>query len=155
MIRHLRREQFIPGDPARVWDFFATPVNLNKLTPSSVRFRILGDIPPRMFAGQIIRYHISPLPGLWLRWVTEITVAEEGVRFVDEQRTGPYKLWHHEHRFVPEKGGVRMFDHVSYEIGWGPFGWLAEKIWVERQLRKIFAYRFRRVAEIFSVPRAE
>ena len=114
-----------------------------------MRFRILGEIPARMFAGQTISYRISPLPGLWLKWVTEITAVEEGVRFIDEQRAGPYKLWHHEHRFVPEAGGVRMLDHVTYEVGWGPFGWIAEKLWVAGQLRKIFAYRCRRVAELF------
>ncbi len=149
MIRHLHREQFIPAEPARVWQFFATPVNLNELTPPDVRFKILGDVPGSMFAGQIIRYRISPLPGLWLNWVTEITAVEEGVRFIDEQRAGPYKLWHHEHRFVPEAGGVRMLDHVTYEVGWGLFGWIAEKLWVAGQLRKIFDYRFRRVAELF------
>ena len=124
-------------------------MNLNELTPPDVRFKILGDVPGRMFAGQIIQYRISPLPGVWLKWVTEITAVEEGVRFIDEQRAGPYKLWHHEHRFVPEAGGVRMFDHVTYEVGCGPFGWIAEKLWVAGQLRKIFDYRFRRVAELF------
>ena len=152
MIRHLHREQFIPADPAHVWQFFATPVNLNELTPPGVRFQILGETPGRMFAGQIIKYRISPLPGLWLKWVTEITVVEAGVCFVDEQRAGPYKRWHHEHRFVPEAGGVRMLDHVTYEVGWVPFGWLAEQLWVDRQLRQIFDYRFRRVAEIFPRP---
>lgn len=149
MIRHLRREQFIPADPGRVWAFFATPLNLNELTPPEVRFKILGDAPGAMFAGQIIRYRISPAPGVWLNWVTEISRVEEGALFVDEQRSGPYKVWHHEHRFVRESAGVRMFDHVTYDVGWGPFGWLAEKLWVGRQLRKIFDYRFRRVEEIF------
>lgn len=153
MIRHLHREQFIPAEPARVWQFFATPENLNELTPPDVRFKILGAVPGRMFSGQIIKYRISPLPGVWLKWVTEITTVEEGVRFIDEQRAGPYKLWHHEHRFAPEAGGVRMFDHVTYEVGWGPFGWIAEKLWVGRQLRNIFDYRFRRVAELFPPPR--
>lgn len=153
MIRHLHREQFIPAEPARVWQFFATPVNLNELTPPDVRFKILGDVPGRMFAGQIIRYRISPLPGVWLNWVTEITAVEEGVRFVDKQRAGPYKLWHHEHRFVPEAGGVRMFDRVTYDVGWGPFGWIAEKLWVAGQLRKIFDHRFRRVTELFPPAR--
>lgn len=154
MIRQLRREQFIPADPAEVWRFFATPLNLNELTPPSLRFRILHQVPDRMFAGQLIHYRISPLPGLWLRWVTEITQVEEGILFVDEQRSGPYKRWHHEHRFVPEAGGVRMFDEVTYEVGWGPFGWIAEQLWVSRQLRGIFDYRAQRVAEIFS-PAAE
>jgi ligand-binding SRPBCC domain-containing protein len=152
MPRHLHREQFIPAAPAAVWAFFATPKNLNELTPPGVRFQILGQIPEAMFAGQIIRYRISPLPLLWLNWTTEITTVEPGVRFTDEQRAGPYKRWQHEHRFVPESGGVRMFDHVTYEIGWGPLGWLAGKIWVERQLHAIFDYRAQRVALIFGPP---
>lgn len=102
-----------------------------------------------MFAGQNIKYRISPLPGVWLKWVTEITAVEEGVCFIDEQRAGPYRLWQHEHRFVPEAGGVRMFDHVTYGVDWGPFGRIAEKLWVAGQLRKIFDYRFPRVAELF------
>ncbi len=149
MIRHLHSEQFIPAEPAKVWAFFATPRNLNELTPPSLRFRIMGDVPAQMFKGQIIRYRISPLPGLWLGWVTEITAVEAGVRFVDEQRQGPYRIWRHEHRFQPEAGGVRMFDHVAYEVGWGPLGWLAETLWVRRQLAYIFAYRFRRVEALF------
>ena len=82
--------------------------------------------------------------------MTEITRVEERISFVDEQRAGPYKLWHHEHHFVAEADGVRMFDHVTYEVGWGPFGWLVEKLWVRRQLRRIFDYRMRRVDEIFG-----
>jgi len=148
--RHLYREQFIPAAPAAVWAFFATPKNLNELTPPGVRFQILGSVPEEMFAGQIIRYRISPLPLLWLNWTTEISTVESGARFIDEQRAGPYKTWHHEHRFVPESGGVRMFDHVTYEIGWGPLGWLAGKLWVERQLRGIFDYRAQRVTQIFG-----
>lgn len=149
MIRHRQRVQFIPAELTRVWQFFATPVNLNELTPPDVRFKILGEVPGRMFAEQIIKYRISPLPGVWLKWVKEITAVEEGVRFIDEQRADPYKLWHHEHRFVPEAGGERMFDHVTSAVGWGPFGWMAEKPWVAGQLRIIFEYRFRRVAELF------
>ncbi len=149
MIRQLEREQFIRASPARVWAFFSTPVNLNELTPPSVRFQILGEPPGRMYAGQLIAYRISPAPGLWLRWLTEFTHVQEEVYFVDEQRAGPYKLWHHEHHFVAVDGGVRMTDRVTYEVGWGPFGWVAEKLWVGRQLKQIFDYRFRRVEEIF------
>jgi len=150
VIRHLQREQFIPADPARVWEFFATPLNLDELTPAHLKFRIVGAPPVAMHAGQIIEYRISPLPGIWLRWVTEITAVQPGVSFVDEQRAGPYKIWHHEHTFTPVPGGVHMTDHVTYDVGWGPFGWLAEKLWVQHQLKQIFAYRFRRVEELFG-----
>jgi ligand-binding SRPBCC domain-containing protein len=150
MIRRLHREQFIRADPARVWDFFATPRNLNELTPPDLRFRMVSEVPDRMAAGQIIEYRISPLPGVWLRWVTEIKQVRAGVSFVDEQRAGPYKLWSHEHQFHPAPGGVRMVDRVTYDVGWGPFGWLAEKLWVRRQLAHIFDYRCRRVDELFN-----
>lgn len=150
MIRHLHREQFIPAEPKQVWAFFATPVNLNQLTPPGLRFEIVGEVPVTLFAGQVIRYRISPLPGVWLNWVTEISRVDAGTLFIDEQRAGPYKLWRHEHRFVPENGGVRMFDHVTYEVGWGPLGALAELLWVKSQLQQIFAYRRRRVTEIFN-----
>jgi ligand-binding SRPBCC domain-containing protein len=150
VIRQLQREQFVPADAARVWDFFATPLNLNELTPPHLKFRIVGEPPRAMHAGQIIEYRISPLPGIWLRWVTEITRVEPGACFVDEQRAGPYKAWHHEHSFRPVPGGVHMTDCVTYDVGWGPFGWVAEKPWVRHQLKRIFDYRFRRVAELFG-----
>ena len=105
-----------------------------------------------MHAGQLITYRISPLPGLWLHWLTEIRHVTEGVSFVDEQRAGPYKFWYHEHRFEPMAGGVKMHDCVTYDIGWGPFGWLAGKLWVHEQLHRIFAYRCQRVEEIFNRP---
>lgn len=142
--------QFIPADPTTVWAFFATPRNLNELTPPGLKFRILSELPDRMYAGQLIEYRISPLPGVWLRWLTEIRQVREGVFFVDEQRAGPYRLWYHEHHFEPVPGGVKMTDRVTYEVGWGPVGWLAEKLWVRRQLGRIFAYRRQRVAALFG-----
>lgn len=142
--------QFIPADPTTVWAFFATPRNLNELTPPGLKFRILSELPERMYAGQLIEYRISPLPGVWLRWLTEIRQVREGVFFVDEQRAGPYRLWYHEHHFEPVPGGVKMTDRVTYEVGWGPVGWLAEKLWVRRQLGRIFAYRRQRVAALFG-----
>jgi ligand-binding SRPBCC domain-containing protein len=133
-----------------VWAFFATPRNLDELTPPDLRFRIVSAVPTRMYAGQLIEYRISPLPGVWLRWLTEIRHVREGEYFVDEQRIGPYRLWYHEHQFESVPGGVMMTDRVTYEIGWGPLGWLAEKLWVRRQLAYIFAYRRAGVARRFS-----
>jgi tRNA modification GTPase len=110
MIRTLQREQFIRATPAQVWAFFATPANLNEMTPPRVRFQIIGTPPTHMYAGQLIAYRISPVPGLWLNWLTEIRHVREEAYFVDEQRAGPYKFWYHEHRFSAEAGGVRMTD---------------------------------------------
>lgn len=151
MIRHLHREQFVPGDPARIWEFFSTPRNLDTLTPPNLRFRIVGEVAPVMYAGQMIEYRIGLMPGVWTLWLTEITHVHPGEYFVDEQRFGPYKLWHHEHRFTPAPGGLLMTDHVTYDVGWGPAGGLAERWWVRHELARVFDYRQRRVAELFPV----
>lgn len=150
-MRHqLHREQFIPAAPAAVWEFFATPRNLNELTPPQLKFRIVGEAAEAMHSGQLIEYRISLFPGLWMRWLTEIRDVETGVFFADEQRKGPYKFWRHEHRFVPANGGVLMTDHITYDVGWGLVGRLVERIWVRRQLAQIFDYRFARVARRFG-----
>lgn len=150
MLRTLHREQFIPAPPERVWEFFATPKNLDAMTPPNLRFQILSELPERMYTGQLIAYRISPVPGIWLSWLTEIRHVEEGRYFVDEQRAGPYRFWYHEHRFTPVAGGVQMTDHVSYDVGWGPAGALVEKLWVCGQLEGIFNYRAKRVTELFG-----
>ncbi len=151
MIHRLLREQFVPGDPAAIWSFFATPRNLDVLTPPTVAFAIVGEIPARMYPGQLIEYRIGILPGVTTRWLTEITQVSEGTRFVDEQRIGPYKLWHHEHQFMPapDGQGVNMTDRVTYEVGWGPCGDLVHALWIRRQLASIFDYRARKIAELF------
>ena len=149
MLRHLHRHQFVPGEPARIWEFFATPRNLDTLTPPNLRFEIVGEVAPRMYAGQMIAYRIGILPGVWTRWLTEITHVREGESFVDEQRLGPYKLWHHEHRFAPARGGVTMTDHIIYDPGWGPIGGLVDALWIRQQLATVFDFRARKIAELF------
>lgn len=151
MIHRLVREQDVLGAPAAIWDFFASPHNLDTITPSSLSFRIVGDVAPRMFPGQMIEYRIGVLPGIRTRWLTEITHVREGEYFVDEQRIGPYRIWHHEHHFTPRPDGrgVRMIDRVTYEVGWGWLGEAVHAVWIGRQLETIFAYRRRRVDELF------
>ena len=151
MIQHLQREQLVKRTPAEIWEFFATPRNLDTLTPPTVSFEVVGEPPERMHPGQMIEYRIGVLPGVRVRWLTEITHVREGEFFVDEQRIGPYKLWHHEHRFTPtpDGRGVRMTDRVTYDVGWGPVGDLLHALWIRRQLATIFDYRARRVAELF------
>lgn len=150
MCAQIQREQIIPASLEHVWKFFATPRNLNVLTPSDLRFQIVSKVPEEMQAGLLIEYRISPLRGIWLRWLTEIRYVHERSRFVDEQRLGPYRLWYHEHHFEAVDGGVRMIDRVTYEIGWGPLGWLMDRLWVRRKLEHIFDFRARKTAEIFG-----
>jgi len=149
VIFHLHREQFVPGDPAAIWEFFSTPRNLDLLTSPHLRFRIVGDVAPRMYAGQIIEYRLGIVPGVWTRWLTEITHVREGEFFVDEQRVGPYRIWHHEHHFTPAPGGLRMTDHVTYDPGWGPLGTIARAVWIRRKLDAIFDFRAGRPTTLF------
>ncbi len=143
------------GDPGAIWSFFATPRNLDTLTPPTVSFAIVGEVPAAMYPGQLIEYRIGILPGITTRWLTEITHVREGALFIDEQRLGPYKLWHHEHEFTPaaDDSGLWMVDRVTYEVGWGPVGDVLHALWVRRQLTSIFDYRARRVDELFSARR--
>jgi ligand-binding SRPBCC domain-containing protein len=128
------------------------PRNLARITPAYMGFQILSaDSGRQMHAGQIIEYHVSPLPGVRLHWVTEITHVEEGKFFVDEQRFGPYAFWHHKHFLEPISGGVLMTDLVHYKLPFGPLGKLANTLFVKRQLDGIFNYRYQRLEEIFNM----
>lgn len=152
MLRRLQREQVIPGEPAQVWAFFATPHNLDALTPPEVSFEIRSALPERMYAGQLIEYRIGILPGMKMRWLTEITHVRDGSYFVDEQRIGPYRLWHHEHHFTPaaDRRSVLMVDRVTYDPGWGLLGGLVDALWIQRRLGEIFDYRARRITQLFG-----
>lgn len=149
MYRLLERTQDLAAPLDRVWDFFATPANLNELTPPDLRFVILGE-PGPMRAGQLIRYHIRVAPLVRIHWLTEIRHVVPGSSFVDEQRSGPYAFWYHEHHFASIPGGVRMTDRVTYALPAGPLGDLVHAAWVGAKLRHIFDYRDRRAGEIFG-----
>jgi len=147
------RHQNIPGDPSHIWAFFANPLNLSLITPPYMRFRTLTDLtllPDKIYPGQLIEYRLRPFPLFSVRWVTEIMLVSEGVCFVDEQRRGPYRLWHHEHYFRPVPGGVEMTDVVSYEVPFGWIGRLANALFVRRQVNGIFDYRSREIGKLFN-----
>lgn len=150
MIQQLTREQLIPAAVSSVWAFFATPANLNDLTPPSMDFQILGEAAP-MYAGQMISYRIRVAPFVRLRWLTEIVHVEPRRYFVDEQRIGPYRLWHHEHHFTESEGGTHMMDRVTYALPLGVMGDLVHAVWVRQQLQYIFDYRAAKVREHFLV----
>lgn len=148
---NLKTTQFIPVTLDEAWAFFSNPANLQSITPARMNFRIIsrhhGDI---MYPGQIIEYKVSPLGGISMYWMTEITHVRDRVYFVDEQRFGPYSLWHHQHHFKEVPGGVEMTDIVHYKIPLGFIGEWANRLFIRKQLEDIFAYRVRRVDEIFG-----
>lgn len=148
----LKTIQKIPATMDRVWDFISSPGNLKKITPDHMGFDITsGDLPQRMYPGMIISYKVRPLFGIKMTWVTEITHVKEGVYFVDEQRVGPYALWHHEHFIEPIEGGVLMRDIVSYKPPMGFLGAIANTLFIRRQLKEIFAYRQKAMEALFGM----
>ncbi|MBK9291216.1 MAG: SRPBCC family protein [Bacteroidetes bacterium] len=150
MIYQLTEKTFIKSDLKTVWDFFSSPKNLKQITPSHMGFDILVGGEGKMYPGQIIAYRVKPLFGFPMLWVTEITHVSEQKFFVDEQRIGPYKMWHHEHHFVEVDGGVEMTDIVSYALPFGPLGTLAHKILVRKKVEGIFKYRQRVITRLFE-----
>ncbi len=151
-IHHIERRQVIPVPLAEAWDYFATPRNLEEMTPPSLSFRIRwgGDEP--MHAGQLIGYRVKVAPFIWVDWLTEITVVEPGRTFVDEQRRGPYRLWHHLHRFTAVDGGTECLDRVTYELPCGPLGAVMHAAWIGRQLAHIFDFRAAHLARRLGPP---
>jgi ligand-binding SRPBCC domain-containing protein len=153
-IYNLQTKQFLPMSLQEAWEFFSSPANLAKITPAQMGFKILhiskGPEGEKMYQGQIIRYKVNVLPFISVHWVTEITHVNEPNFFVDEQRFGPYALWHHQHHFQAVEGGVEMRDEVNYAIPLGILGQLANWLFVGRQVRAIFAHRFKILEERFA-----
>lgn len=146
----LKRTQFVKTDLQTCWDFFSSPKNLKEITPDYMGFDVLVDVPEKMYEGLMIEYIVKPLLGIPMTWITEIKYVHDKEFFVDEQRKGPYKIWHHEHHFKEVEGGVEMTDIVSYEIPLGILGKIAHPIIVKNKLDEIFNYRFKKVEEIFG-----
>lgn len=136
----LKEEQLLPMSLEKAWEFFVHPANLPLITPANLGFKITGTLPDKMHAGMIVTYTVTPFTGLRVNWVTEITHAEEPHFFVDEQRFGPYRFWHHQHRFQEAPGGTLMTDLVHYALPFGLLGRLAAPL-VRRRLAAIFDYR--------------
>ena len=150
-VYRLSRTQKIPLSLEDAWSYFSSPKNLQEITPDDLKFRILTDIlEDKMYSGQIINYIVTPLLNIPMRWTTEIKHVEEGVYFVDEQRFGPYALWHHKHFIKEIKGGVEMIDIIDYKLPFGILGRLAHPILVKRKLNEIFTYRYNKLIELFG-----
>ncbi len=147
----LKTAQKVPASLDEVWDFISSPANLQKITPKNMGFQITsGVVPGKMYPGMIISYRVKPLAGISTTWVTEITHVREKEYFVDEQRMGPYRMWHHQHRLTPIEGGVLMEDVVSYQPPFGFIGAMANALIIRRKLRQIFSYRQRALEDLFG-----
>lgn len=148
----LHREIELKTDVDKVWDFISKPSNLKLITPDYMMFDITSEnIPEKIYEGLIISYIVSPLAGIKTTWVTEITHLRDKVYFVDEQRVGPYKMWHHQHFLRETDQGTLMTDIVSYKPPMGVLGSLANTLVIKKKLREIFEYRKIAVADIFGI----
>lgn len=146
----LKTIQKLPIPLEEAWDFFSSPNNLKVITPDYMGFDILSGGEGAMYPGQIIQYIITPIAGIKTKWVTEITHVKEKEYFVDEQRFGPYALWHHKHFLREIPGGVEMKDIVDYKLPFGILGRLMHPILVAPRLKEIFDYRKEKLHELFG-----
>ncbi len=136
------RQQKINASKEEIWDFISSPKNLKKITPEYMRFDITSNnVDGKMYEGMLISYEVKPLLNIKTDWVTEITHIKEGYFFIDEQRMGPYKMWHHQHFIEEIPNGILMKDIVSYIPPLGLLGVIANQVIIKRKLEQIFAYR--------------
>jgi len=132
----------LPISMAEAWSFFSRPENLEKITPKHMQFNILSTLAStEMYAGMIIRYQVRPILNIPMHWTTEITHCKDMEYFIDEQRTGPFALWHHEHHFRSTPGGVEMKDMLTYSLPLGFLGRVVNWLFISNQIDSIFAYR--------------
>jgi ligand-binding SRPBCC domain-containing protein len=147
----LKTVQTIPVPVSEAWNFFSNPTNLPKITPPNMKFKVISKHHgEKMYAGQIIEYKVAPLLNLDIYWMTEITQVVDQQYFIDEQRYGPYSLWHHQHHFKETEAGTEMTDIVHYKIPFWFAGDIANSLFVKKQLEGIFSYRKKAIEEIFG-----
>ncbi|MFZ4858027.1 MAG: SRPBCC family protein [Desulfuromonadaceae bacterium] len=145
----LERTQILPITLETAWKFFSNPANLVKITPPEMDFRITSPLQNDIYAGQIITYTVRPLMRVLVNWTTEITHVDSPRFFVDEQRFGPYRFWHHQHRFREVAGGVEVFDHVHYLLLHDQLAGLINSLFVAPRLKRIFEFRRMALIKLF------
>ena len=146
----LKSVQKLPISLEEAWDFFSSPANLKVMTPEELNLVPTSPLPERMYPGMFIEYTVKPLFGIPMKWVTEITHVEDMKFFVDEQRVGPYSIWHHQHHFKAIPGGVEMTDIIDYLLPLGPIGVITEKLLVGQKVRDIFDFRYKKLIELYG-----
>lgn len=150
-VYRLKAVQQIPVSLDKVWDYFCDPGNLQVITPKHLGFKILSDQPEqKMYPGQIIEYTVKPFLSIPIYWMTEITQVVDKKYFIDEQRFGPYTMWHHQHHFKENNGVVEMTDIIHYKLPFWFLGDIANRLFVKKSLNHIFEYRSKKVREIFK-----
>ncbi|MGI9542753.1 MAG: SRPBCC family protein [Cyclobacteriaceae bacterium] len=150
-IHSLKRRQIIRTSLKEAWSFFSTPHNLKVITPPYMDFKITSPHPSEeIYAGMLISYIVRPVLRWPIHWVTEITQVEQSKFFIDEQRIGPYRLWHHQHFFHQVDEGVEMVDLVHYALPMGPIGRIMHHLFIKKQLNTIFDYRFEKIESLFN-----
>lgn len=149
-IYKLQRVQQLPVSLDEAWDFFSNPRNLQAITPAFMKFKIKSAYGDAMYPGQLIEYTVRPLLGIPLYWMTEITHVADKQFFIDEQRFGPYKFWHHQHHFKSTENGVEMMDLLHYKIPYYFLGAIANRIFVQKKVTQIFDYRYKKIQELFG-----
>lgn len=146
----LERTEFLPVSLETAWDFFSNPNNLPRITPPELNLRITPEAKEKIYPGMIITYAVTPFPFFKSTWATEITQVDPLRYFVDEQRFGPYKFWHHKHFFTETGGQIEVSDLVHYSLPFGPIGRLANPLFVSKKLDFIFDYRSARLRKLFG-----
>lgn len=150
-IYKLEKKQKLNLSLEEAWDFFSSPKNLAKITPDYMHFKITSDLGDgKMYAGQVITYIVKPLLGIPIKWMTEITHVKDKIHFIDEQRFGPYSLWHHQHWFEDKGDHVIMRDIIHYALPLGIIGRLGKQLFIGKQLEDIFDYRYKVVDKLFN-----
>ncbi|HTR30630.1 MAG TPA: SRPBCC family protein [Puia sp.] len=154
--QRLHTVQIIPCTLSQAWEFFTNPDNLRLITPDYLDFNIVSKYHgAAMYPGQLIEYRVKPLLRIPVYWMTEITQVEQQKYFVDEQRFGPYRFWHHQHHFRAVNAGVEMTDIVHWRAPMGILGNVANRLFLRERVEGIFAYRFQKVNAIFKSATAE
>lgn len=133
----------------KAWEFFSNPNNLSKITPPWLNFEVTSQLEKKVYAGMIITYKVRPLLNIPITWVTEITHVREPNFFVDEQRFGPYKFWHHQHIFKKVEGGIEMEDIISYAVPFGFVGIIINRLIISEKINEIFSFRKEKLTELF------
>ena len=147
----LIKKQHLKTDMNTIWDFVSSPKNLKEITPDYMLFQITSkELKEKMYPGMIISYKVSPVLNIKMTWITEITQVKEKQFFIDEQRLGPYKMWHHQHFFEEHENGVLMTDIITYIPPFGILGDIANHLFIKKQLEEIFNYRFNVLEKKFN-----